>query len=266
MRPDDFTWNEAGGRREGRDRMGPKAIMGRADRTTTTPCARRNAGRAATAGSAPRPEPMTCRDGWPRPPCPGQDGVATAAGVATVVALGGATFAPLADAQVTRSLPAPSAGHDGAGSLLVDEAPAGGGDDDVLSLLDLDQGERDERELLRRLMALAQLIVTAIVDGQFPMHADGPNGSGVPDDQLVEALGQLRALAEALAAGAGASAGTGTGDGSGAARAGLTPSRRSGRCRRRRPGPGGTRPTIRWRTRPRTPSDNPPEDQAAEAP
>ena len=52
-------------------------------------------------------------------------------------------------------------------------------------------------------MALAQLIVTAIVDGQLPIPADGPNGSAVPDDQLVEALGQLRALAEALAAGAG---------------------------------------------------------------
>ena len=41
--------------------------------------------------------------------------VATVAGVATTVALGGAAFAPLADVQVSRSLPTPSAGHDGAG-------------------------------------------------------------------------------------------------------------------------------------------------------
>lgn len=125
--------------------------------------------------------------------------VATAAGVATVVALGGATFAPLADAQPAPSA-TPTGSHEGRGSLATAEADHGS-DDDVLSLLDLRRDDRDERELLRRLMALAQVIVTAIVDGQLPTQAEGTGEVVVPDDQLVEALAQLRALAEALAAG-----------------------------------------------------------------
>ena len=129
--------------------------------------------------------------------------VATAAGVATVVALGGATFAPLAEAQPAHpALPTPTGPLAGSGSLATADA-AQGTDEDVLSLLDLRHDDRDERELLRRLMALAQVIVTAIVDGQLPTQSEGTNGVVVPDDQLVEALAQLRALAEALANGPG---------------------------------------------------------------
>ena len=120
-----------------------------------------------------------------------------------MVALGGATFAPLAEAQPAHpALPAPTGPLAGSGSLATTDA-AQGADEDVLSLLDLRHDDRDERELLRRLMALAQVIVTAIVDGQLPTQSEGTNGVVVPDDQLVEALAQLRALAEALANGPG---------------------------------------------------------------